>query len=183
MVNRNIDGDVHQDLARLLVGTGLRWSEFTALQVQDVDLLNRKLLHVRRAWKRRDGLFLLGSPKTDRSRRTVTLSAEFVEMLVPLVAARNPAEFLLTTPARRPKRHSNFYNRVWLPAVARARRCDTRAAEPEPCGCRGTLTKQPRIHDCATPTRRNSSRRSRCPRSSAGSGTSRSKPPSTATAT
>lgn len=137
----------YRDLARLLFGTGLRWSEATALQVHDIDLLGRRTLTVRRAWKRRDGLFVLGEPKSAKSRRTLSLSAELVSLLTPYVAQLDPSAFLFTTPQGRPVRHSNYYNRVWLPAIDRARRCEAHKTKEEPCGCAGTLTKKPRIHD------------------------------------
>lgn len=162
-----------QPLVRLLVGTGLRWSEATALQVQDVDLLNRKALQVRRAWKYRDGYFELGEPKTKRARRTVSLSPELIDLLVPYVATGEPKAFVFTTTNGRPVRHANFYLRVWLPAVFDAQNCDAhrqanhdarrayelevrsakrakrerRLTAPPACGCSGTLVAAPRIHD------------------------------------
>jgi integrase len=48
-------------LPTVLVQTGLRWGEATALQVGDVDL-ERRELHVRRAWKHRRRE--IGTPKT-----------------------------------------------------------------------------------------------------------------------
>jgi integrase len=163
-----------RDIARLLVGTGLRWSELTALQVGDVDLLDSKAaLQVRRAWKLRDGRYELGEPKTKRSRRTVSLSGELVSLLTPYAAQLDDAAFLFTSPQGRPVRHSNYYHRTWLPALFAVQNCaahrqaaaeahrayklevrsakragrPVRIAEPKPCGCPGTLTRTPRIHD------------------------------------
>lgn len=151
MIRSHIPTQVDADLALLLVGTGLRWSEATALQVHDVDLLGRRSLTVQRAWKRRGGLFELGQPKTRRSRRTIALSPVLVSMLAEYVAGKAPHEFVFTTANGHAIRHSNWYNRVWLPAVLRARQCDTHAAAPERAGkpcerCPGVLTKQPTIH-------------------------------------
>lgn len=153
----NIDDDTNRDLAVLLVGTGLRWSEATALQVRDVDLLGARQLHVRRAWKRRGGHFEIGEPKTKRSRRTLDLSPALVDMLVRHVAAKGPGEFVFTTAAGRPVRHNNYYYRVWVPAVFKATNCVMHREQKEdagnwrkhrePCGCPGMLTKQPRLHD------------------------------------
>lgn len=167
--------DEDERLARLLVGTGLRWSEATALQVHDVDLLGRRAFDVRRAWKRRGAVFELGEPKTTRSRRTIDLSAELVELLIPQVSAKAPGEFVFTAPDGGEIRHANWYHRVWLPALTAARYCDSHRdaaletdrawrnaqrrakkarrefTEPRPrltgCGCLGVLTKNPRIHD------------------------------------
>jgi integrase len=176
LIRSHIAGEVNQALATVLVGTGMRWSEATALQVHDVDLLGRRALDVRRAWKRRGALFELGSPKTIRSRRSIDLSSALVDELVPLVSARNPAEFVFTTSESHSIAHANWYHRVWLPALFAARHCDTHRADavaataayrnalrrakrqgvapdsdivppPTTCGCRGVLTKQPRIHD------------------------------------
>jgi integrase len=129
----HVSGDTNKALVTLLVGTGLRWSEATALQVHDVDIMGRRAVDVSRAWKRRGGGFILGSPKTNRSRRTVSLPPELVDLLIPLVASRDPGEFLFTLASGRPIRHNNFYNRVWVPAVKAARDAG--------------LMKSPRIHD------------------------------------
>ena len=120
----------YRALVTLLYGTGLRWSEATALQVHDVDVLaKRPALSVRRAWKVDDeGHFYLGEPKTRRARRTLALSPELVDVLIPLVASSDPGGFVFVTPEGRPVRHNNFYGRVWRRAVALAAVCDTHAA-------------------------------------------------------
>ena len=154
-------------LARLLVGTGARWSEATALQVWDVDLLGRRAFDIRRAWKRNGTLFELGDPKTVRSRRSLAISDELADLFIPQVSGKQPREFVFTAERGGAIRHSNWYHRVWRPALIAARYCDThrpdpgdvrkaqrraeRAKQPAPaypgCGCPGVLTKQPRIHD------------------------------------
>ena len=128
-----VQGSREKALVQMLAGTGLRWSEATALQVHDVDLDVRQAVDVRRAWKRRGSAFVLGSPKTNRSRRSLGLSSELVMALAPLTAGRDPGEFLFTTATGRPIRHNNFFNRVWKPAVIDARHAG--------------LPKAPRIHD------------------------------------
>lgn len=148
MIRANIPDQDDRDLATLLAGTGLRWSEATALQVQALDLLNRKTLSVRRAWKRRGGLFVIGTPKSKKSRRTISLSPVLVEMLARHVAGKAPTDLVFTTKRGHAIRHSNWYSRVWQPAVLRARQCDYHARETpdRPCDCPGVLTKQPTIH-------------------------------------
>lgn len=137
----------HHPLLLCLAHTGARWSEVTALQVHDVDVLARRLRIVR-AWKLDDDYRLyLGEPKTRRSRRTLVISTQLVDALLPLVAGRDPSEFLFTTATGRPVRSNNFRQRVWRKAVTAAQRCDTHADAEAPCGCAGTLTKAPRIHD------------------------------------
>jgi integrase len=128
-----IQGWREKALVQMLAGTGLRWSEATALQVHDLDLDVRQAVDVRRAWKRRGSTFILGSPKTNRSRRSLGLSHELVMALAPLTAGRDPGEFLFTTTQGHVVRHNNFFNRVWKPAVIDARHAG--------------LSKAPRIHD------------------------------------
>jgi len=128
-----VQGWREKALVQMLAGTGLRWSEATALQVHDLDLDVRQAVDVRRAWKRRGSTFILGSPKTNRSRRSLGLSHELVLALAPLTAGRDPGEFLFTTTQGHVVRHNNFFNRVWKPAVIDARHAG--------------LSKAPRIHD------------------------------------
>jgi integrase len=128
-----VQGWREKALVQMLAGTGLRWSEATALQVHDLDLDVRQAVDVRRAWKRRGSTFILGSPKTNRSRRSLGLSHELVLALAPLTAGRDPGEFLFTTQQGHVVRHNNFFNRVWKPAVLNARHAG--------------LPKAPRIHD------------------------------------
>jgi integrase len=154
----------YRDLIRLLFGTGLRFSEATALQVRDVELLGkRKSLTVTKAWKRTDGAgWFVGEPKTKRSRRTISLSDELVEMLIPLVATRRGDELLFPGAGGGRLPATEVYKRGWAPAVARANVCDacyepqrTRRARkaverpriPAPCDHLGVLGKTPRIHD------------------------------------
>lgn len=149
-------------LIRFLAGTGLRFGEATALQVRDVDLLGkRKTVTVTKAWKRTGSSeYVVGEPKTSRSRRTLSLSSELVEMLIPLVASRKGSELLFCGPHGLRLPHSEVYKRGWAPAVARARVCDAcyepqrtkrnpneRPRIPKHCDCDGVLEKRPRIHD------------------------------------
>jgi integrase len=132
----------------LLLGlTGLRWSEATALRVGDIDPLARRLT-VTRAWKRTpDNYFVIGEPKSRRSRRTITIPNTLLDALLPLIAARPDDDLLFLSPQGRPVRHANFRQRVWLPAVRAMQRCPEHADSPTPCRCPGTVSKSPRIHD------------------------------------
>lgn len=149
----------YQPLIRFLAGTGMRYGEATALTVRDVDLLGkRKTATVTKAWKRTGPAeYVVGEPKTPRSRRTIGLSAELVDLLVPLVAGKRGDELVFTRNGLRLP-HSEVYKRGWAPAVARANVCEAhyepqrnkrgaRPRLPEPCGCAGVLDKQPRLHD------------------------------------
>jgi integrase len=150
----------YRPLIRLLAGTGLRFGEATALTVRDVELLaRRKTLTVTKAWKRTDSsTWVIGEPKTRRSRRTLSLSPELVETLTPLWAGRRGDELLFPGAGGGRLPHIEVYKRGWAPAVARAQVCDAHYGPqlnkrgkpkllPDPCDCAGTIDKAPRIHD------------------------------------
>lgn len=129
----NIAGGDALDLADVLIGTGLRWGEATALQAKDV-ILSSSRLNIQRAWKRQeDNSFKLGPPKTKRARRMIVLSPDLMAIVRRLMSGKAPNDFLLTTANGKAWPHSNFYIRRWAPAVQRAQE-------------KG-LTKAPRIHD------------------------------------
>lgn len=159
-----------QDLADFLVGTGLRFSEATALQPRDFSLATggrqRPKLRVRRAWKQaEDGSFYLGDPKTDSSIRTVYLDERQVEMLRPRLAGKTREALVFVGPSGRRWTHATFYTGRWWPAVYKAMRCiecrtkdyaegiGRRGASTLElgnlvwCGHEGQLDRYPRIHD------------------------------------
>lgn len=121
----------YRPLVTFLLGTGLRWSEATALQVRHVDLANGTV-RVDRAWKRVPGGFEIGSPKSAKSRRTVNAAVAALLAVEPLVTGRKSTDLLFTTKTGGVVRHSNFYNRVWKPA----------------CKTAGLTDPRPTIHDC-----------------------------------
>ena len=149
-----------------LVGTGLRWSEATAVQAKHVDL-PAGVVRVRRAWKRVPGEgFAIGPPKSEKSRRTVNAAPQALAAMAPILGKPNELVFRTRSGAR--VTHSNFFNRVWRPAVIRASVCaehmpkdcrcgtsrpDSCTVHPgkgetvPPCGCHGTVSPRPRIHD------------------------------------
>ncbi|MEU2510502.1 tyrosine-type recombinase/integrase [Streptomyces syringium] len=126
------------DLTDWLVGSGTRWGEATALQVQDLNLHSEKpTATITRAWKKGKkgsgtGLYL-GPPKTKRGRRVLRLTPSQVVMLRRRTAGRSPEEFVFRTSMGKVWHHANFYNRKWRPAVEAA--------------MEKGLTKCPRIHD------------------------------------
>lgn len=128
-----------RDLADWLVGTGMRWSEATALKVHDLSLAGeRPSVSIQRAWKKAKkgtagGAFYLGSPKTRKARRLPRLSPAQVEMARRLVAGLGPDDHVFRAAKGGAWRHANFYNRKWLPAVKAA-------------VAKG-LPKKPRLHD------------------------------------
>jgi integrase len=125
----------YQSMTLFLALTGLRWSEATALTVGDVQILGRRTVTVNKAWKRQpDNTFLLGPPKSRRSRRTISLSSEAVEAVIPLVSGRASAERLFTSVRGHTVHHGNFRYQYWLPAITRAQ-------------LEHGLESTPRIHD------------------------------------
>lgn len=140
--------DAHyQPLVQLLAGTGMRWSEATGLQARHVDPFACRV-SITQAWKRQpDSSMAMGSTKTRRSRRSLAITEALRDALVPLLSERAADAYLFQTPSGKPVRNSNFRDRVWLPAIAKAQRCEAHKDEPKACGCAGTLRVTPHIHD------------------------------------
>lgn len=120
----------YQPLTSLLFATGLRYSEATALMGRDFDPV-RGTLRVRQAWKKIDGGWELGAPKTAAGRRVIGLDAEQIEYLTRRQAA--PGELIFQTTEGARVMHSFFHARKWQPALFLAAQMG--------------LRKQPRIHD------------------------------------
>lgn len=150
------------DMAATAVRTGLRLGELLVLQVGDVQLdPPRRLIRVRRALKR-DGA--IGEPKTRRSRRDVSISADLAERLRPWVEGRRARDLLFPAPGGGMWHPSNLRQRHWLPALGRAQRCEEhppllpakpvrgprrqwRPDEVSTCDCPSRLHRVPRWHD------------------------------------
>jgi integrase len=122
-----------RDLITLAAHTGLRWGEISALRVGDINLQSRRLA-VKRAWKR-DGVgrWIIGPPKTAKSRRTLSLAPSLNGLVRPYVTGRNREEYLFLNGDGGPLRQNSFYEDRWQRAVKLAQE-------------RG-LTKSPRFHD------------------------------------
>jgi len=136
----------HSDFARLhdalpahwrpfvmfLAGTGARFGEATAVTVADVHLGRQPQVSITKAWKPEPGSSrrYLGPTKTRRSRRTIVLPPELVDVMRPIVSAKAPADLVFTTPRGARIDNGHFWERQWEPAIARA-----------------GLATRPRIHD------------------------------------
>jgi integrase len=118
-----------RDFCTVLVTTGLRFGEASALQVGDVDLFASEL-RVRRAWKAGGEV---GPPKSARSRRTVDFGPATFDALAPHCAGKEPGEWVFTAPGGGPIHPSNFHHRQWAPALGRAQAAG--------------LARRPRLHD------------------------------------
>lgn len=120
--------DHYRPLVAFLFGTGMRWSEATAIQARHVNL-NAGTVRVEQAWKRVPGKgFVIGVPKTRKARRTVNAAVIALAAVQPLL--RGPSELVFITPSGGPVTHANFFNNIWRPACTRA-----------------GLDPAPRIHD------------------------------------
>jgi integrase len=155
--------DAHiADMVYVSVRTGLRLGELLVLRVEDVTLTGkRKVIRVRRALKQ-DGT--IGPPKSRRSRRDVSISAEVALRLKPRTTGKRPSALLFTSPHGKRWTPSNLHRRHWAPALAAAQRC---AAHPPPkpekgktgpprklrndevstCNCATRLHRSARWHD------------------------------------
>lgn len=118
-------------LVWMLAGTGMRWSEATALNVGDVDL-DARTVRVVKAWKRdrENHTYYIGKTKTKKSKRTITLPKEVVEAVRPLVEGRKRGDFLFTNTRGTYVKHDTFYREHWV------KRCTKNIEAP-----------RPRIHD------------------------------------
>jgi integrase len=110
---------------QLLIGSGLRFGEATALYAADFVLdptgVNEPAsVRVTKAWKQDDkGGWFIGPPKTRRSTRTVSLSPSTVEAVREAVGAAGD-DLVFTTDARGPIRSSPLYHGFWKPALIAA---------------------------------------------------------------
>lgn len=109
----------YQPFILFLLGTGVRWSEATALRVGDIDLDNGTV-RVRRAWKKVTGGWVIGPPKTPKANRTVNAAVPALAAVADIVRNGKATDYVFATPTGKVVRHSNFYNRIWQPACKTA---------------------------------------------------------------
>jgi integrase len=119
---------------QLLVGTGLRFGEATALEAKDFKLNTpTPTVKVSKAWKEDgEGGYYIGPPKTKRSKRTVSLAPSTVEAVREMVAAAGDG-YVFKLKRGGVMRSGSTFNRAWSPALIAA-------GIPK--------ADRPRIHDC-----------------------------------
>jgi len=111
----------------VLLGTfaSLRWAKLAALRLCDIDLDTCTIRVVRQLVEQLGGGSAFGPPKSRAGRRAVPFSdiikAELADHLEPL--GSDDQALVFTGPMGMPLRHSNFYRRAWLPAVAKVGLC------------------------------------------------------------
>lgn len=110
-------------LVILLVGTGLRWGEAIGLKVGRVDLRARRpRLRVEEQLQEMPGRGsrqIFTSPKSARSRRTVSFTGQIARVLDPLLAGKGPDEMVFLTTTGLMVRTRNF-RRNWKTATKKA---------------------------------------------------------------
>lgn len=166
-IHGEFDDPAAADFAEWLYGTGLRFSEASALQKRDFEWDGRRPgFRVRRAWKQSaGGAYYLGAPKTKASLRRVALTRRQVQLVRPYLEGRRERDLAFTGPSGARWNHSTFYTGRWRPALYRAARCvacrggdyaagigrrgpsTLSAAHLVWCGHEGMLEELPRIHD------------------------------------
>jgi integrase len=125
-------------LLDLLVASGCRFSEATALTPADIDS-ESNTIHITKAWKRvpeGDGeRYELGAPKSERSIRRASVPAWVIDSL------DLTGEYVFTNSHGGPIRLYSWRSNVWVPSLAKAR------AEDPHDDAKPYLKKHPRIHD------------------------------------
>ena len=115
--------DDWKPLVALIAGTGLRWSEATALKVEDFDIdAQRPVVRITRAWKRANNKtpYTLGAPKTRHGVRTVSLPPSVVREVRPALEKRKPGELVFQGPRSLRLRNEWATKRVLHPAIVAA---------------------------------------------------------------
>lgn len=124
--------DYWRPFVALLAGTGMRWGEATALTGRDFDLeAAPPMVRISKSWKRGEkGGVYLGSPKTRKGIRSVSLSSSVVTAIRDVVEDAGDDELVFTGPRGGRVSPQNFHTRVWQRALAAS-----------------GLRKRPRVHD------------------------------------
>lgn len=106
-------------LILMLAGSGMRWGELAALTVADVDL-EQGVVRITKAEKQdpdNPSATIVGPPKSKKGRRTVSLPAEVLDAVQPLMQGRKRTDRIFLAPRGGPLRHRTFYVRVWLGTI------------------------------------------------------------------
>lgn len=125
----------------LLAGTGLRFSEATALTSADFQDAGggEYLVTVSKAWKedRAKGRYV-GDPKSDAAHRVVQMDATTAHAVAPLVGAARASEPVFMMKRGGALTTQQFRRKVWLPAVEAAQAAGLRKS-PRPHDLRHTF--------------------------------------------
>jgi integrase len=113
--------------ALVLLGTfaSLRWAELAALRSGDIDLELCTIRVDRQPIEQLGDGSAFGPPKSRAGKRAVPFSDIIKDDLrehLQRFASEDDEALVFTSPMGTPMRHSDFYRRVWLPAVAKVGR-------------------------------------------------------------
>lgn len=100
----------HAPIVWLLGTVGLRWGELAGLQVQDVNVLKRRITIQRNAVDVA-GKIYVGTPKTGKS-RTVAVAPFVMDMLVPLMDGKRQDDWIWTDKNGNPLQRQQRYG--WM---------------------------------------------------------------------
>lgn len=140
---RNIIGSMDPHFVpffQMLIGTGLRFGEASALMASDFDLNGATpTVRVVRAWKsdKKRGYYI-GPPKTKKSKRTVSLAPSTVEAIRAKVESAGTG-YVFTLKQGGVMRSGSTFNRAWRPALIKA--------GYQPWESAKSPGNMPRIHD------------------------------------
>lgn len=111
--------DPHYSLfIRFLGGTGLRYSEATALRRRDITIREgRAAVRVERAWKSVGRGEEIGPPKTPKAKRTVTCDVSLSEAIGERLKEIGLDEFVFQRPDGDYVKNSRFHKEVWQPLM------------------------------------------------------------------
>lgn len=132
--------DHYKLFMRVLLGTGLRFGEATALKPDDFQYLSGRLtLRVSEAWKRHGGPGIgikTGAPKTEKGNRTITLPKNLAaDLQEHLKTVKRGSDLLFKHPASGKRiQNGTFHYYVWGPTI-------NKLVES------GALMRRPTIHD------------------------------------
>ncbi|NKG22185.1 tyrosine-type recombinase/integrase [Paeniglutamicibacter terrestris] len=108
----------YQLFVQFLGGTGLRYSEATALRRRDVvTSAGRCVVRVTRAWKSIGGGEEIGPPKTKKALRNVTCGVTLSAALTEHMKDLPPDELVFRRPGGQYMRNAIFHKEVWQPVI------------------------------------------------------------------
>jgi len=116
-------GRRHIDMMTILIGTGLRISEFAALTINDIDFM-RNVIHVNKQIVRLVGKLVVTEPKTESGIRDIPMTPQVRLSAKNLIVKRSAIQkdvmiagyvgFLSVTRNGRPRTHSEYADAVRL---------------------------------------------------------------------
>lgn len=111
--------DAHYSLfIQFLGGTGLRYSEATALRRRDITIRDgRAAVRVSRAWKTKGKGEEIGPPKTKKANGTVTCNAALSAAIAERLKEVELDDFVFQRPDGDYIRNSRFHKEVWQPLM------------------------------------------------------------------